>query len=156
MSRWCYGNWAMAAVVIDEDGEVCPLSEIAARYGLKAEGYYEEKGLLGSTYYALDDLTGAMDNRDEGFVNVYAHLRVTDRGGATRVHELSCEGYCGCDDDCYMLLIVTPGSDAESTEVEFQTVDKVELTEAVGEDRFNDWWNSSECESPRELDSPLF
>ena len=156
MSRWSYGNWAMAAVVIDEDGEICPLSELYTRYGLRVEGYYEERCWAVSSYYALDDLTGAMDNRDEGSMDIYAHLRITDSAGVTREHELLCEGYTCCGEDCYMLLIVTPGADADTTTVDFQTVERVELIEAVGEKCFNQWWNSPESEGPRCLDAALF
>lgn len=156
MSRWSNGNWAMAAVVIDEDGEVCPLSKIGTRYGLKTEGYYEERGWFASRYYVMDDLTGSMGNRYEGHMDIYAHLRITDKSGAMQQHEVLCEGYTCCGVDCYMLLIITPGSDAASTKVEFQKVEQVELIEAVGEKCFNEWWKSPESKNPKQLDAAAF
>ena len=156
MSRWCNGNWAMAAVAIDDSGDIYPLSEISLRCGLKVEGFYEEKGWYQSTYYALDDVTGSWDNRYEGSFDIIAHLRITDRSGVTVTREVSCEGYTCCGEDCYMLLSVTTGTGAEDAEVAFDAVDEVEIIEAIGKARFDAWRYGDDSDDPREIDGPLF
>ena len=157
MSRWSYGDWAMAAVVIDDYGDVYPLSELTARTGLTLSGYYEEKGWLSSRYYELEDLTGSMGSRYEGHFEIIAHLRITDKNGVTKEFAESCEGYTCCGDDCFMLLIVTPAADASAVNVEFQTVDELEIKEAVGTDKFNTWATETNGESALiNLDAPLF
>ncbi|MBQ8689427.1 MAG: hypothetical protein IJ515_03590 [Clostridia bacterium] len=156
MSRWQYGDWAMAAVVIDDYGDVYPLSKLGERSAIKFTGYYEERGWLASQYYRMDDLAGRMGTRYEGSFDIYAHLRFTDANGGVKTVEELCEGYTCCGTDCYMLLIVTPGKDAASTTVEFQEVDESELKEAVGEARFNEWLNSESSKETVNLDGPLF
>ena len=156
MSRWSNGYWAMAALVADDDGDVYPLSKLAERCGLKVEGFYEERGWFASRYYAMDDLTGSMGHRYEGSFDIYAHLRITDRSGRTKDHEVLCQGYTCCGRDCYMLLMLNPAANAEDTTVEFQKVEKVEIIEAVGEKAFNDWWRSPDSDNPRLLDEAPF
>ena len=139
MSRWSHGDWAMAAVVIEDNGNIYPLSQLAARRGLQVNGFYEERGWLASQYYQLDDLAGQIYSRYEGSFDIHAHLRITDRNGNTNYLHAVCEGYTCCGTDCYMLLIINPGNDAATTTLEFQEVDEAELKEAVGARRFNDW-----------------
>ena len=153
MSRWSYGDWAMAAVVIEDNGNIYPLSQLASRRGLQVNGYYEERGWMASQYYRLDDLAGQIYSRYEGSFTIHAHLRVTDRNGNTKNLHAECDGYTCCGEDCYMLLIVNPGRDAASTTLEFQAVDKSELKEAVGASRFSAW---AEKSTLVRMDNPPF
>ena len=146
MSRWQYGDWAMAAIVIEEDGDIYPLSELSEHHDLSFEGYYEEPFLLCSSYYRMNDLAGTMGARYEGRVNIVAHLNITDGNGNCKSFKETCEGYTCCGEDCYMLLIVTPGDSADSTTVEFQVVEKAEFTEAVGIECFRKWVNEYDGE----------
>ncbi len=140
MSRWSYGDWAMAAVAIDDIGTICPLSEVSKRTGFRVKGYYEQKCLWGDPdYYRMDDLTGEVYSKYEGSFTVEAHVQVTDQNGRVNTLFAECDGYTCCGEDCFMLLLVSLGSDAASTALEFQVVDRVELEEAVGKQRLSSW-----------------
>lgn len=156
MSRWSYGNWAMAAVVMEDNGSVYPLSKLSSHRALKAKGYYSESFLLGPRFYRMDDLTGSMGSKGEGSFTIQAHLQITDASGGTKTLQAECEGYTCCGTDCYMLLIVTPGKDAATTTVEFQEVDEVELREAVGGAHFDAWRQSKQSSNPVILDEAPF
>ena len=156
MSRWQYGEWAMAAVVIEEDGDIYPLSELSSRHSLKINGFYEERGWFASQFYKLDDLAGSMGTRYEGSFDIHAHIQVTDGAGKMNTLHALCEGYTCCGRDCFMLLIITPGKDAASTTIDFQAVDESEIKEAVGEATFNDWVSKYGASGLTYLDGPLF
>lgn len=156
MSRWQYGNWAMAAVVMEDSGDIYPFSALAGRHPLQVKGYYSESFLLGPRYYRMDDLTGLMNAKGEGHFTIEAHVQVTDGEGKVNTLTASCDGYTACREDCYMLLILTPGKDAASTTLEFQNVDEVEIKEAVGVSRFKEWENSEESENLVYLDAAPF
>ena len=157
MSRWSYADWVLCAVAIDEWGDIIPLSEVKARTGFNIKGYYSEKYLIRTEYYEMNDFTGEVYSKYEGFFTVNADLKIEDtRGGVNVIHK-ECEGYTCCGDDCYMLLIVSLGDDAESTTVEFQTVDLVELEEAVGREKLNNWMHEHHGENAKVIiDGPTF
>ncbi len=133
MSRWSSGNWAIGAVVIENDGEIYPISDILERRGITVTGYYEEPYLFRSDYFEICDVVGEPDSRNEGFFTIKANLRLTDKFGNEKILFTEREGYTSCDEDCYMLLIITPDSDLSKTEIELQTVEFLEFKEAVGE-----------------------
>ena len=157
MSRWSYGDWVLCAVAIDESGDVIPLSEVNRRGGLNINGYYSEEYWLRTEYYKMSDFTGEVYSKYEGFFTVNANLKIEDnRGGVNIIHK-ECEGYTCCGEDCYMLLIVSLGDDAESTTVEFQKVDRIEMDEAVGREKLNKWMMEHHGEDMKVIiDGPTF
>ena len=158
MSRWSYGDWAMAAVAIDEFGDICPLSEVANRTGFGVKGYYEQKYFWGDpSYYRMDNLTGEVYSKYEGSFTIEAHVQVTDKNGGVNTLFAECDGYTCCGEDCFMLLVVGLGNNAASTTLEFQVVDRVELEEAVGSQRFSEWYSANYGKSTLvNLDGPTF
>ena len=147
MSRWQYGDWALAAVVMEDNGNIFPLSELESRYGLRVKGYYEESFLLGPTYYRMDDITGAMGAKYEGSFTIGAHLQITDASGRVNTLYAECDGYTCCGTDCFMLLIINASKNAASVTLDFQEVDELEIKEAVGRKRFENWVNENHGES---------
>lgn len=157
MSRWSQGDWALAAVAMNENGDIFPLSELQSRCGLKVKGYYEESFLLGPRYYRLDDITGAMGAKYEGSFTIGAHLQITDAAGRVNTLFAECDGYTCCGTDCFMLLIVNAAKNAASVTLDFQEVDEVEIKEAVGRARFENWANEHHGESSLViLEKPTF
>lgn len=154
MSRWSDCVWAIAATVIDENGDIYPLSELESRRGLVACGYYEEPYLFRSEYFEMKDVVGEYGGRNEGFFNINATLRITDTAGGENILKASAEGYVCCDEDCFMLFIITPGKDAASCELEAQIVDVAEFREAVGEAAYNDYLHGNAI--PKLQEAPLF
>ena len=155
MSRWSHGDWVLAAVAVDESGDIIPLSKVNKRTGFNVKGYYSDKYL--TEYYRMDDLTGEVYSKYEGFFTVLADLRIEDTRGGVNILHKECEGYTCCGEDCYMLLIVNLGDDAESTTVELQKVDLVEIEEAVGREKLNDWMSKHYGESAKVIiNGPTF
>ena len=139
MSRWSTGTWVVGAVVVDDCGDVYPISQLSAKTGLKLEGYYEHVYWIQPDYSKLEDLAGEIECKYEGSIEIRAHLRITDKNGGVKTLSAACEGFTFCGRDCYMLLVLTPGSNAASCEIDFQNCDEVELKEAFGATEYNDW-----------------
>ena len=156
--RWSYGTWVMAAVAMDEFGDVCPLSELNNRTNLRVAGYYQEPRFYGDPYYyKMADLTGENYSKYEGFFDIEAHVQIKDTCGGTKTMEAACEGYTCCGENCYMLLILNLGKDAASTTMEFQKVDLTELQEAVGKQNWDRWEAATRCSSDLvKLNGPTF
>lgn len=157
MSRWSYADWVLAAVVLDDYGNIYPLSEISKHTSLKVNGYYAEQFWVGSRCYRMDDITGCVYSKYEGSFTIEAHLKITDANGRESILNAECDGYTCCGTDCYMLLIVNPGKDAASTTIEFQEVDEIELKEAVGAKKLENWMHENHGKSTVvEIDGPTF
>lgn len=157
MSRWSYADWVLCAVVIDEDGDILPLSEVKKRTGFNINGYYSEQYLIRTEYYKMEDFTGEVGCKYEGFFNVYADLKIEDTCGGVNIVKKECEGYTCCGEDCYMLLVVSLGDDAESTTVDFQKVDRAEVEEAVGRNNLVAWMQENYGKSAKKIiDGPTF
>ena len=158
MSRWSSGTWVMAAVAIDESGNIFPLSEVERRTGFSLKGYYSESFLIrGSVYYRMDDIVGEIDSKYEGSFTIESHLQIKDKNNSVRTLYADCDGYTCCGEDCYMLLILTLGNSAKSTSLDFQEVDMLELEEAVGKELLEEWMTEHSGESTlTELESPTF
>ena len=139
MSRWSYGTWIVAAVVIEEDGDIYPISELYSRRGLIVQGCYEQVYWSSSERFKLQDIAGEVECRYEGDITIRAHLCITDKNGKVNFLDAECDGYTCCGEDSYMLLILTPSNDAGSCTLEFQEVDEVELKEALGKPVYDEW-----------------
>ena len=155
MSRWSNGTWVMAAVVLEDDGTIYPLSKLSSAHPLKALGYYERPTLFTPIYYRMNDMDGCVECMYEGSFTIKAFVRITDKNGNTNILRGECDGYTCCGEDCYMLMIITPGKDAASTTAEFQVVDEVEFLEAVGRNNYNNW-STPYTEQLDKIDKPLF
>ncbi len=158
MSRWSNGTWVIGAVVVDDSGDVYPISQFSERTGFKLEGYYAEKYWMHSEYSQLEDLVGEIECKYEGSITEGVHIRITDKNGGVKVLEAECDGYTFCGEDCFMLVVLTPGHDAESCEIDFQCVDEVELKEAFGATEYKNWFYGENFgkNTFKKLDNPLF
>ena len=157
MSRWSYADWVLGAIVIDENGDIFPLSKVKERTGFNIIGYYSEQYLIRKEYYKMEDFTGEVGCKYEGFFTVIADLKIEDNCGGVNIVKKECEGYTCCGEDCYMVLIVSLGEDAGSTTVEFQKVDRAELEEAVGRNTLSKWMQDHYGESAKVIiDGPTF
>ena len=157
MSRWSYGDWVLCAVAIDESGDVIPLSQVNKCTKFKINGYYSEEYWTRTEYYEMSDFTGEVYSKYEGSFTVKADIKVEDGCGGVNIVSKECDGYTCCGEDCYMLLIVSLGDDAESTTVEFQKVDRIEMDEAVGRQNLNNWMSDHNGENMKVIiDGPTF
>lgn len=157
MSRWSHGDWVLAAIAIDKNGNTVPFSRIERSTGFTINGYYSEGYLIRNEYYKMDDFTGEVYSRYEGHFTVNADLQIKDSCGGVNVLHKECDGYTCCGADCYMLLIIVLGDDAKSTTVEFQEVDLVEIEEAVGRNKLNNWMQKHHGKSAKVIiNGPTF
>ena len=157
MSYLADSTFVLCAIAIDTNGDIILLSEANDRTRFAINGYYSEKYLLGTHYYRMEDFTGEVNSKEEDSIAVNADIRIEDSQGGISIFHKECCGYTGMFEDCYMLLIVSLGDDAESTTVDFQNVDKIEVEEAVGKDRLLNWMRKHQGKNVKAyIDGPTF